>query len=114
MELPSFTEFVDWRVTFRDAETDGRISVRVAAGDLNTAVNMASRMVDEGAVGQGRKWLSFDSCESLPDREWAANSGRLGLLQRALQRQSTTLQGHRGNSLAAARRVAANIIDRGV
>jgi hypothetical protein len=114
MDHPVLTGPVDWRVTFRDAETDERINVRVSADGSDAAIRAALRMVDQGDVGQGRKWLCFDSCETLPDRGWAASSGRLGYLQRALRRPDAELQGRRDGYLGVARQVAADIIDRGV
>lgn len=114
MDHPEFSEPVDWRVTFRDAETDRCVHVRVVAGSSDAAMALAARLIDEGEAGQGNAWLYFDSCESLPDREWAANSGWLQLLQRALQRSDAELYGRHDRYLSAARRVASNVIDRGV
>lgn len=114
MNDPEFLKLVEWRVMFRDAETDEYVSVRVEARSSNAAMGLASHQVEEGDPGRRRRWLSFECCESLPGREWDARSGRLDLLQRALRRSDAALQGHRGSYLALAIRVAANIIDRGV
>ncbi len=113
MEHPEFSEPVDWRVTFRDTETDRCVNVRVVAGSSDAAMAQAARLIDEGEVGQGCKWLCFESCESLPDRDWSARSGRLQLLQRALQRSDAELYGRRDRYLSVARKVASNIMNRG-
>lgn len=68
MNDPEFLEPVDWRVTFRDAETDEYVSVRVEARSSNAAMGLASHQVKEGDLGRRRPWLSFECCESLPDR----------------------------------------------
>lgn len=73
---------------------------------------LASHQVEEGELGHPRPWLSFKCFESLPDREWAPRSGRLGLQRRALRRSNAELHGHRGDYLAVVSHLTANIMDR--
>ena len=99
MNDPEFLKPVKRRITFRDAETDECVSVRVEARGSIAATSLTSHQVEEGDLGHRRAWHSFECFESQPDREWAATSGRLCLLRGHCGAQTQSWRGTAGTTL---------------